>query len=137
MKIGNQLVESKPFLITALVWAVVGLMIVLGFTAEPKSAALWYAGMLSLAFLNLFLLVKFLAVVLVLVSDQVSEKRPMYAIQAAFWGFSKLIALGTIVALIFRAENASILALLFGLGAMVAVPLIGGFWWSKKGLTHA
>lgn len=137
MKIGNQLVESKPFLWTTLIWSIVGLLAVLGFTEEPKTAAVWYCGMLTLSLMNLFLLVKFLAVVLVLVSDQVSEKRSMYLIQAAFFGFCKLVVLGTMIALIFKANHAPALPILLGMGAMVVIPLGGGFWWSQKGLSHA
>ncbi len=137
MKIGNHDIELKPFVWVAVLWSILGLLLVLGFTDEPKTAALWYSGSLSLALLNLFLLGKFLAVVLVLLSYQVSEKRSMYAIQAAFWGFSKLIVLGVMIALVFHAEKAPMIALLLGMGSMVAIPLIGGFWWSQKGLSHA
>lgn len=137
MKIGNQTIETKPFIWVALIWSLVGFLAVLGFSEEPKVSALWYFASLSLALLNLFLLVKFLAVVLVLVSDQVSEKRPMYAIQATFWGFSKLTVLGVMIAVVFQAEKAPVMPLLLGMGSMVAIPLIGGFWWSQKGLSHA
>jgi len=126
--------EMKPFLIVLCIWSILGAGVSLFFSG---AGFLWYLAALSLALMNLFFLVKTIAVLVVLVSDHLAEKKLYLGIQALFWASMKLATLGAIILLIYKAQNAPKVPLMMGVGTTVIVPLFGGFLWSQKGLGHA
>lgn len=137
INVGEHSIDLKPFALTTAGWGIFGILIMLGFTPEPYLASAWFCGFFAVAALNLFFLVKTIAMTMHLMSHQGTEKRAASGIQIVFWGVLKLSALGVLIALVLKGENSGkvpMLAILMGLGTAALVPLVGGFIWSKKAL---
>ncbi len=125
-----------PFLWVALFWCVLG-VVVLSFTqAQIQTALFWALGLWLFCLFDLVALAKTIAAAMNLMSDQVQEKT-IASIQTLFWGTIKLCSFGVLGWILFQAKAAPIGALVMGVGTMLVVPLVGGFWWSKKELNHA
>lgn len=131
LEVSGHKIRIAPFVYTTLIWGVVATLVVLGFTPEPYRAAFWFALLYGMVVCNLFFLVKSIAVVIVLLSYQGAEKQTRHAIQLAFWGTAKFSTLGALIAVIWKAKDIPTLALAMGMGTLLVVPFIGGFWWSN------
>ena len=132
IKIGDQTIDLRPFLVAAVVWAgisVFGIQFVFkGDAAALQTWAIFY----SLSLTDLFFLVKTIAATLLLMSDQGAEKRSAYAIQAIVFGGLKLLCLGMIIIFLWKFPDKSSTGVLIGLSGLIVVPLAGGFWWSQR-----
>ena len=60
------------------------------------------------------------------------EKRVPLLIQASYWAFLKIACLGIFTVVLIRERTIPSAGLLFGMATLVIVPLIGGFWWSRR-----
>ncbi|MBC7384676.1 MAG: hypothetical protein H7301_00760 [Cryobacterium sp.] len=134
IRIGKTVSDLRPFLWTGFVWALVnvGTLVAAGRTSAFAFGT--WALFFSLAVMDLFFLVKTIAAVVVLMSDQGAENRTAYALQAITYGSLKLLCLGAIGVFLSKFSNAPSLGILLGLSALMVVPLGGGFWWSQKQL---
>lgn len=122
--------ELKPFVFVGLLWLIGGI-------AYSPSAIKWTAGLWILCLLDLFFTAKAISAVSVLMVEQSNQNKPARMVQAAFWGFLKVAALGVLIGSIYFGKSAPSESLVIGLGTLVIVPLVGGFWWSQKELKHA
>jgi FtsH-binding integral membrane protein len=134
IRMGSLEVDLRPFLWATIAWAVIGAG-VLGFTSSDRNAALqMFALYYILAVTDLFFIVKTVAATLVLMSDQGAKNRTAYAIQAFVYGGLKFLCLGAIGVCLWKIPSRTSGGILFGLSALVVVPLLGGFLWSQQAL---
>jgi hypothetical protein len=136
IRLNHQSIDAAPFLIVALIWGVVSVGVCGYFGSQGPLNGLGL-GLLFWVFTlsNLIFLVKMIEVTMILMSDQLTEKRGFYQIQLLIWVNLKLISFGGLFFLIWKLKNQVILPALFGgVGTLITVPLIGGYWWSRKGL---
>jgi hypothetical protein len=63
------------------------------------------------------------------------QKHAALVVSASVWGVIKLACLGIFGFILFHGHAIPQFSLLWGLGTLVTVPLIGGLWWSRKVLT--
>lgn len=131
IQMGSQRVDLRPFLWATLAWGAIGAGI-LYFVSEDRTSALQsFALYFVLAVTDLFFIVKTVAATLVLMSDQGAKNRTAYAIQAFVYGGLKFLCLGTIGFCLWKIPSRTSGGILFGLSALVAIPLLGGFLWSQ------
>lgn len=134
IKIADQTIDLRPFLVAAILWAVASVLGIL-FVFHGDAAALQtWAIFYCLSLTDLFFLVKTIAATLLLMSDQGAEKRSAYTIQAIVFGGLKLLCLGMIVIFLWKFPDRSSMGILIGLSGLIVVPLAGGFWWSQNQL---
>ncbi|MBC7693014.1 MAG: hypothetical protein H7222_14725 [Methylotenera sp.] len=113
-------------------------MVLSGLLGEQfLQSLLWMLGLWTLCVLDLVALAKTIAAGIILMSDQAPEKKSALAVQALSWGSLKMIFLGVIGLVLWKASTVPTVALLSGIGTLLIVPLVGGFWWSQKELSHA
>lgn len=117
-------VKPRPFVITALIWWVLG-------TLFTKSV--WFTGVWAVCLFDFLAIFKTLACVLALMSDAQADKKAVLLFQTLFWGLMKLGCLGLLGGLLMMSQRFGIPqnALLMGLATLIVVPLFGGFWWSQ------
>jgi hypothetical protein len=133
MKIGTQTIEIRPFVLATVLWAV------LGGAGSFIFGGKWGGGanlqnfilFFFLAVTNLFFILKTVAAALVLMSDQDAKNRTAYTIQVFLFGSLKFLCLGIIGLCLWKVPNQMGAGSLFGLSTLVAVPLLGGFLWSR------
>lgn len=70
-------------------------------------------------------------------AEKPSEKRTALAIQAFVWGLFKLICVGFLGWLVIAFRGTPTGSLVFGLGSLVVVSLLGGLIWSQRVVRHA
>ena len=134
IRMGATTVDLRPFLWAAIAWAAIGAGI-LYFVSSDRGAALQsFTLYYGLAVTDLFFIVKTVAATLVLMSDQGAKNRTAYAIQAFIYGGLKFLCLGMIGFCLWKIPSRTSGGILFGLSALVAVPLLGGFLWSQQAL---
>ncbi len=137
MQIGGQRVDLRPFIWAAIAWAVVGAGALGALSEDRESSLKTFALYYGLAVTDLFFIVKTVAATLVLMSDQGAKNRTAYAIQAIVFGGLKFLCLGMIGFCLWKVPSRTSGGILFGLSALVAVPLIGGFLWSQVEVREA
>jgi hypothetical protein len=128
--------EVRPFLWVAVGWLLGALAFCALRTAGDGTALLWLVAIWALAMADLAAMVAAIRAVFRLNSVS-SEKRPAAAIQALTWGSVKLACLGLFIAIFVNSATLPVVSLLLGLGTMICVPVVGGFWWSQRILKHA
>jgi FtsH-binding integral membrane protein len=131
-RFGKHSVDLRPFVWATLLWTVVSVGALSSFSEDPGAALRSLAIYLGLAIFDLFFLVKTVAATLVLMSDQGAKNRTAYAIQALVYGGLKFAGLGAIGLCLWKIPSTTSGGILFGLGAIVAIPLLGGFLWSRR-----
>src|SRR4051812_29396409 len=121
------------FFWVAIVWALLGLGASLFGAAHEDAlrAAAWFGVLFSVSVADLYSISRLVAAVLDLMTDS-NEKRIPRLIQASYWGFLKLACLGIFTVLVLKGREIPVVALLMGVGTMVFVPLVGGYWWSIR-----
>lgn len=124
--------RKGPFIVVALAWAVVGSLISLRSDAPDQSALKWMLGLWGLCIFDLVALAKTIAIVMTLMSSTAPEKQSALVIQALFWGVLKVGGLGLIGLALYFGDQAPGVSLALGLGTLIIVPLIGGYWSSRK-----
>lgn len=134
IKIGKQRVNLVPFIWAVGAWGTLGISVLSAFSSDRSDALQAFFIYFSLSILDLFFIVKTVAAILVLMSDQGAKNRTAYAIQAFIFGGLKFICLGVIALCLWKIPSRTSGGLLFGLGALVAIPLLGGFLWSQQEL---
>ena len=126
-----------PFLWTGLGW----LAICLFFCArglEPMRGLFWAAGIWLLCMADLLAMAQVVSQLLQLSgAGPQSTARGPRMMQIFFWGLIKLACLGLFGVILWAGRETPQRALLMGLGTLVVVPLVGGFWWSQRELSHA
>lgn len=132
IRLGNQEVDLRPFFWATLIWGVLGAGSLFFLSSERDSALQSFALYFGLAVTDLFFIVKTVAATLVLMSDQGAKNRTAYAIQALVFGGLKFLCLGAIGVCLWKVPSRTSGGVLFGLSALVAVPLLGGFLWSQR-----
>lgn len=132
--LGDSKADLRPFIYTAILWGLVSIGVILGFSSVPLPALKAWAGFFILSISDLFFLVKTIAATLLLMSDQGAENRSAYAIQALTYGSLKLLCLGAIGFFLWKFSDVPEAGMFFGLGSLIIVPLVGGFWWSQAQL---
>jgi hypothetical protein len=122
----------RTFMLTAMAWAVIALGITLfGTPREDVSRALgWLGVFFGVSMADLYSIARLVGTVLELMATP-PEKLLPGLIQASYWGILKLACLGIFSVLVFKGHDIPVTALLSGVGTMVFVPLVGGYWWSK------
>jgi hypothetical protein len=132
-KLGN----AKPFAWAAILWAFVAVAIVM-FNCPDESrirALEWMGTLWALCLIDLITLAKALQSA-ILAMDGAGENRIPHSIQAFYWGAIKLVCLGLFGFILWQSARAPTVGLLTGLGTLVVVPLLGGFWRSKQILSE-
>lgn len=129
--LSREKIRLAPFVWTALGWGVVSTLVVLGFTPDPYFAFASFGILFVLCVLDLFFLVKTVAVILELVSYQGAEKQTRHAIRLAFWASAKFFTLAVLVVIVWKARGVPVLSWSMGIGTLIVVPLLGGLWWSS------
>lgn len=128
---------TKPFLIVAGAWLVLGLGLCAGFSAHKTGLALSWMGVLwALCLLDLYALSRAVGATLTMMSGEGENRGPL-VVRALYWGVVKLTCLGILGAALSFGRSIPVIALLMGIGTAVVVPLIGGYGWSQKVLRHA
>ena len=95
----------------------------------------WFGAVWAFCVLDLIFMVKALASVVHLMTETRTDRRPARIIQVMFWGALKLLCLGAIGYLVYVARGKSPSASLWtGVATIVIVPLVAGFWWSRRQL---
>ena len=131
---GAQKIDLRPFLWAVVSWGILGAGF-LSFVSADRSEALRTFGIyFGLAVIDLFFIVKTVAATLILMSDQGAKNRTAYAIQAFVFGGLKFLCLGMIGFCLWKFPSRTNGGVLFGLSALVVVPLLGGFLWSQQAL---
>jgi hypothetical protein len=122
----------RTFIFATMAWAVLSLAITLFGTPheEMNHALRWLVVLFGVSIADLYSIARLVGTVLELIVTA-PEKRLPGLIQASYWGILKLACLGIFSVLVFKGHDIPVTALLTGVGTMVFVPLVGGFWWSK------
>lgn len=124
-----------PFLMTALGWLIISAVLVIVWT--PALAHGFYLFLAwSISLFDLYAMAKLGDVVITQINDA-SNQINVSPIQIAIWGFLKLASLGGLGVLLYLAKDANQFPLLLGVGTLVTVPLVGGFWWNSRELRYA
>lgn len=131
----------KPFAWASVAWLSIGAAVALTLSSRDTAPstlswmlALWLLSVLDLAATGK-LVGSFLGAAVS--GAENSEKTPAYAIQTFVWGVLKLACLGIFGLVLMRGRMIPTPGLLLGLGTLVVVPLVGGFIWSQRELSHA
>jgi hypothetical protein len=131
-----ELTHGKPsyhhFVWAAIAWALAGTAVTLfGAPREEAIRALeWFGIFYAVSVADLYSIARVVGCILELMGA--TEKRIPGLIQASYWGILKLACLGIFTVLVFKGHEIPVTALLMGVGTMVFVPLVGGYWWSKS-----
>ncbi len=139
MKLTERTETVKLFLPAAMGWLFVGLLLCLVFEWGNEALLLnmgWMALFWALCLLDLYALISTVEAAIEVMA-QSGEKRSAQTIRAFYWGSVKLICLGIFGLILFSSHSIPETGLLAGIGTLMMVPLIGGYRWSKKVLTHA
>jgi len=136
--------EQILFLVSGIVWLFLGLFIIaMQYLLQPAAMpgghgreAFWLFIFWVLAFCDLLGIVGVAKSAFTLSAAE-TEKRTAAVIRTFYWGFFKLICLGAIIATLVFVDVVSKFSVFFGLSTLVAVPLLGGVWWSIKVLKDA
>jgi hypothetical protein len=130
--------DARPFLLTALAWPFLGGAICWLATnpAELASALFWMWVFWVLCLCDLVTLTLTAGAVIRYLTIT-PEKRGAAAVQAFYWGGLKLACAGIFIVIALWVPGIPRWGILTGLGTLVTVPLIGGFWWSQRVLHHA
>lgn len=134
LSVGQHRVDLRPFLWASLAWAALSIGVLSFIASDPGESMRSWGIYFALALTDLFFLVKTVAALMHLMSDQGAKNRTAYAIQAFVFGGLKLICLGMIGLCLWKLPSTSSGGILFGLGTLVVVPLLGGFLWSQAEL---
>ena len=119
-------INYKPFAAAGIFWMILSATTLSIFTSEPRAAILPFFFILLLVCLDLFFLGKTVAVLSVLLSDQLAEKRLEMTLRLALWGVAKMTALAALIAVIWNAKTIPTLSLGLGLGSLIVIPFLGG-----------
>ena len=111
---------------TGAAWLVAGSVASVGVGAGLP----WFLGIWVLSMADLAALAKVVQV-LIAASQAATENRKSHVIRAFTWGVVKLACFGLLIAVLVNAKAIPAVALLMGLATLVAVPLAGGFVWSR------
>ena len=123
-------INYKPFVAAGIFWAMLSVATLSIFTSEPTRAIFHFFFILFLVGLDLFFLGKTVAVLSVLLSDQLAEKRLEMTLRLALWGVAKMAALAALVAVIWNGKSIPTFSLGLGLGSLIVIPFLGGLSWS-------
>ena len=128
----------KPFVLSALVWAVAGFAACKYLSEDAvvlQRNLIWLFGLWALCLLDLAALAKTVNGMLAIAaggSGPAAENRGAYVIHTFSWGLIKLVCLGIFALVMIKARPIPTAGLLLGMGTLVVVPLVGGFFWSQK-----
>lgn len=126
-------VDLRPFLGAVLVWTIIGGGATFA-VSEPPSRALGVFGIMGfLAVLDLFFILKTVAAVMLLMSDQGAKNRTGYAIQTMLYGSGKVMCLLLIGLGLWKVPKGMIAGTVLGVSTLVAVPLLGSVFWALAG----
>ncbi len=134
LSLGQHRVDLRPFILATLGWGLLSAVVLTFMGGDVLGALRSWGIYFALAVTDLFFLVKIVAALMHLMSDQGAKNRTAYAIQAFVFGGLKLICLGMIGLCLWKFPSTSSGGILFGLGTLVVVPLLGGFLWSQAEL---
>jgi hypothetical protein len=127
---------ALPFLATAFAW--LGLGAIGLFFWEPEAASRpaawsWMVGFWGFCVADLYALARTVFAVLAVAAEESAEARAKLSIQALFWGILKLGCLGLFTLVLIRhGTGIPAKGLLLGLGTLIVVPIVGGYWWSQR-----
>ena len=126
-------VRLEPFLYVAAGWLVVlvGLSVATAPAGELTHFLAWDFSLWCLCLFDLFALMKTIVGALKLMSATLENRGPLL-IQTSFWGMIKIACLGIFTVILIKGQAIPTLALLLGVGTLVVVPLVGGYWWSLR-----
>lgn len=127
---------ARPFAWVALVWAAVGTGILAFRPGALTETMPPFLGLFALCLLDVVALAKAIETALRLATIT-REKRGAALIQTFFWGTLKLVCVGIFILVLSKGVQFSLDSQILGLGTMVVVPLVGGYFWSRRDLEHA
>lgn len=129
---------------SALIWAVLIWLLVGSILSVALSGGAWIAipyflAFAAASFLDLWVLGMAMKAVLGWIEevDSPAEKRTALAVQAFVWGLFKLACLGILGWILIVLQGSPTASLVFGLGTLVVVSLLGGWIWSQRVVRHA
>lgn len=129
-------ITRNPFVWTALAWTLLGTGFVAYTEGDWARATGPFLGLALLSALDLLALAKVVERVLGFAAAT-SEKRGPALVQTFFWGALKLACLGIFILVLSKGVRFAASSLILGLGTLVVVPLVGGYFWSRRDLEHA
>lgn len=125
-----------PFFIVGFVWLAAGLGISLGTSGPEESTPAvlkWMIGLWLLCMLDIFTAgVALTAVFRIMRETLPVAEKSRWVFRAIFWGTLKFVSLAALVAVSMQGQAAPKTAVVLGLSTLVVVPLIAGYFWSKK-----
>lgn len=129
----------KPFFWVAIAWLVFAVALSWRGGREPMA---WAAGLWALSSADLWAITKLVSTLLKVSSgsDISVENRTALVIHASYWALIKLACLLLLSLVLFKSHGIPATSLFTGLGTLIAVPLLGGWFWSRKtvgALDHA
>lgn len=104
-------------------------------SSPPFPTALgWFFVLSLICFVDLIAIVRTMAAAFewTQLADDPSEKRTAAALQTFYWGAFKLACLGILGMILIRAQSVPGLSLFLGLATLAALPLVGGYFWSRS-----
>ena len=122
------MVQYKRFFQISLVWYWVGVYL-LSFDLRFLTPAMWFTVFFLLSLADLYSLSKVLEYLFLHASG---GSRPGARLKLIFWSIFKFLCLGSFGFVLYAAPTISRAAVFLGAGTLVIVPLLGGFWWSRR-----
>jgi hypothetical protein len=118
-------------------WLLVGISLLFltrGSSAPFLGALRWFLVLSLICFVDLIAIVRTMMAAFewTQLADDPSEKRTAAALQTFYWGAFKLACLGILGMILIRAQSVPGLSLFLGLATLAALPLVGGFFWSRS-----
>ena len=143
---------GRAFLFSGLAWGLIGVVIGWirfrgGDPGELFRQMKWLCGLWLLSMVDLFSLVQGVGLLVRLSADgsaaapdsekQPRENRTFLIIQTSYWVTLKLACWLLLSLVLLKGKAIPLYGLLFGLGTLAVVPLLGGIMWSQRISRHA
>jgi len=129
----SKAINLRPFLGALLAWGIIGGGTTFAVSATPSRALGVFGIMGFLGVLDLFFILKTVAAVMHLMSDQGAKNRTGYAIQTLLYGSGKVMCLLLIGLGLWKVPKGMIAGTVLGISTLVAVPLLGSVFWVVTG----
>jgi hypothetical protein len=126
-----------PFAWVSLGWLFLAVLVCLLSNIPTPVALPWLLGFWVLCVLDLFAIAETVEAVVRLQALKEGQDKLALVTRAFFWGFVKLACLGFLGLAVWVGRGVPNITLIFGLGTLVVVPLVGGLLWSQKELRYA
>ncbi len=127
----------SPFFWTGVAWGALGLVACYVIERPAFMAAIWTLGFWIACMADLYAIARLVMALIRLSSADDSTAKAVWTGQAMIWSVAKIAMLGILGAMVFFGRSAPSVSVIVGLSTLVAVPLVGGIWWSHKETKYA